>query len=466
MAHAAVKVQPAPHEEPLSTEFAVEVGGSSAPVYLAQVLGISVEARRKYNGGDAGATMQTPFTSFDMSAPTEVKVTFQDAVQKAVLLPSSKRITPTIKGNQVIFKITEPGQYVLEINDNWSSELQIFANPLEAGVPDRADPNVIYFGPGIHHVQNIVVPSGKTLYIADGAILYSHYEKGVSNRMPVIMLDGDNIRLCGRGIVDASKCPFHTRPLLGVHGKNIEVEGITLRDSSIWTVPVGASENVKFTNVKIFGWRGNSDGIDICGSRNVVVEKSYFRTADDLVVIKTYVMPPQPFKFSRDFALEFVPCDGETRNVLVKQCVLWNDLAHALSIGAEVMKDVDNIRFTDCDVVRDKGREWLLRVFQCDAAHISNIRFDHIRIEESQHLASVWINKANWSRDDERGRISNITFDHITVSGSNTAIELSGFDAEHAVKDVSFDDVVLNGAPLNAKQIKSNAFVYDVKVKP
>ncbi len=464
-ASAAVKTQPAPAGEPLSKDFTLAAGGKAAPVYLARVLGIDPEARKKYRGVETEALMQTAFASFDMDSPTEVKVVSAAPVEKAVVRPLSKGITPTVQGNVITFKIAQPGQYVLELNGDWKQALQVFANPPEKDVPNPHDPNVIYFGPGIHEVETVVVPSGKTLYLADGAILYSTYTKGKSDTRPVVMVDGDNIRVRGRGIIDASKCPFHTRSLMTVHGKNIEIEGITVRDTTIWSVPVGGAENVKFTNFKLFGWCGNSDGIDITSSRNVTVEKSYLRTADDLVVVKACT-PAVPLKSSLDRALQYTPCGKESRDVLVKECVLWNDLAHALSLGAEMSKDVDNIRFTDCDVVHDLGREWVLRIFQSDSGRVSNVRFDNIRIEECRRLASVWIGKVNWSTDLERGHIDNTLFENIKVLEGNPAVELTGFDAEHAVKGVTFKNVVVKGAALNAQQIKSNAFVSDVKVQP
>ena len=47
------------------------------------------------------------------------------------------------------------------------------------------------------------------------------------------------------------------------------------------------SENVDISNVKILGYRANSDGVDICNSRNVAVHGCFIRTLDDLIVIKT-----------------------------------------------------------------------------------------------------------------------------------------------------------------------------------
>ena len=138
-------------------------------------------------------------------------------------------------------------------------------------------------------------------------------------------------------------------------------------------------------NVKLIGYRANSDGIDICNSRDVTVDGCFIRTLDDLIVVKSD------------------QGQGEVRKVVAKNCVLWNEVAHALSVGAELRENVDDVLFTDCDIIHDLGREWTLRVYHCDSARISNIRFENIRIEETKRLISLWIGKAVWTRDEARG---------------------------------------------------------------
>ena len=151
---------------------------------------------------------------------------------------------------------------------------------------------------------------------------------------------------------------------------------------------------------------------------------------------------------------------------MAKGCVLWNEVAHAVSVGAELRDPVEDVLFKDCDVIRDKGREWSMRVYHCDSAKVSNIRFEDLRIEESPRLISLWIGKAVWTRDEERGQIRTVAFRNIRAAAEKPLVELKGFDEAHAVEDVSFENVVINGKPLAAPEIKSNGFVRDVKVRP
>ena len=122
--------------------------------------------------------------------------------------------------------------------------------------------------------------------------------------------------------------------------------------------------------------------------------------------------------------------------------------------------------FTDCDLIHDTGREWALRVYHCDAATISNVRFENLRIEEARRLISVWIGKAVWSRDAERGHIRGVSFKDISATTQTPRGELKGIDAGHVVEDVAFHHVLVNGHPLATADIKTNAFVSRVTVTP
>jgi hypothetical protein len=146
--------------------------------------------------------------------------------------------------------------------------------------------------------------------------------------------------------------------------------------------------------------------------------------------------------------------------------VLWNEVAHALSIGAELREEVEDVLFTDCDVIHDLGREWTLRVYHCDAARIRNVRFENLRIEESPRLISLWIGKAVWTRDDARGHIDGVAFKNIVARANPLRVELQGFDEQHRVENVRFENVIVNDRRLSPSDVKTNAFVNQVAILP
>ena len=456
-----VQVCPAPAGEDLSKDYVVQVEGRDVPVYVARVAPAEPALRWKAMDDKARSAdyyTNAAFGYFDMQGAVTVTVTCPQTIRSVRVLPSSLNIQPTVQGRTLTLTLAEPRHLTVEVNGNWVGALHLFANPPESGAPRSGDPNVLYFGPGIHEVSHLVVSNNQTVYVAGGAVVrgvirpderfnISSYS-GLRTYSPTFVLRGTNITFRGRGIVDGSRCTTHARNLIVVQGSDITLEGVILRDASTWNIPIRRSDRVRVRNVKVLGYRANSDGIDICNSRDVTVEGCFLRTLDDLIVVKT------------DHG------QGEARGIVAKDCVLWNEVAHALSVGAELRENVDDVLFTNCDVIHDKGREWTLRIYHCDSARIRNVRFENLRIEESPRLISLWIDKAFWSRDAERGHIDGVRFRNIRAQADPPRIEFKGFDATHRVEHIVLEDVVVNGRPLVQAEVRTNAFVSGVTVRP
>jgi hypothetical protein len=443
-----VRIYPAPTGEELSKDYRLSLQGRDAPVYVTKVA--PSDAKRRWKAMDDKVNSaeyfdKASFAYFDMQGPVAVAVACPEVIRSVKVLPTSYGIAPKVEGNNLSFTLSEPRQLTIEINGNWVGSLHLFANQMEVAAPAAGDPNVVYIAPGIHDVtQGLKVGDGKTVYLAGGAVL-----RGVGRGGPVLSLVGKNITLRGRGIIDGGLSPTHSRNLLSIHGSDITVEGIILRDPSTWTIPIRESDNVTVKNVKVLGYRANSDGIDICNSSNVMVEGCFLRTLDDLVVVKCNHQ------------------QKEARHVVVRNCVLWNQVAHPLSVGSELRENVDDVLFTDCDIIHDTGRDYSMRIFHGDSATVSNVRFENIRIEQTHKLISLWINQTRWSRDPERGHIEGVTFKNIhAVSPLPVSIELQGFDATHGIDGVLFDHVGVNGVPIQSRDVRCNAFVTNVKVEP
>ena len=229
---------------------------------------------------------------------------------------------------------------------------------------------------------------------------------------------------------------------------NISVEGITLRDGSVWTLPVRNSKNVIIDGVKILGYRANSDGIDVCNSENVIIRNCFIRTLDDLIVIKT------------------LKNGGPCKHVHAYHNVLWNEVAHAVSVGAEISRDIVDVVFEDCDIIHDKGREWSMRVYHCDDAKVSGIVFRNLRFEESRNFLSLWINTAICSTSKDRGHIKDILFEDITAENVlRPTVQLLGYDASHLVENVVIRNVSVNGKKITSADVQTNEFVKNITVK-
>lgn len=450
--------------------------GRAVPVYKTKIAPKTEIPRLNHSRKEFGFAS---FASFDLNAEVVVKVTYPEPVTAVKVLPTSFGIESKIEGNTISIPLKKPQNITIEVNGDWHESLHIFANPFEENIPDPDEPNVIFFGPGVHDITNVTVGDNMVVYVAGGAYLRCGTDpeenevelRGVKRKPPSFLLEGTNITVRGRGIIDQSAIPRANRryTIYAHYSQNIKIEGVTIFDPSHWTIPIQASDNIHVDNIKIIGWRGNSDGVDISNSRDALIENCFMRTLDDAVVIKSF----------GGF--------GEVKNIHTRKCVVWNELAHSLSIGAEVHENVSQILFEDCDVIHDVGRETALRVYHCDDALISDVTFQNIRIEEARRLISCWIGKTRWTETEERGNIRNIAFKDImaisapidtTLTGfqdgsdwkpyiirDHASLELIGFDEEHTIEGVVFENVILDGKPVVAKQVTTNDFVKSIQFK-
>ena len=166
---AEVVVYPAPEGEDLSADYALEVDGQSVDIYLARVTDVKDSREWLVKPGQLGGPYS--FASFDMSGPATVRVTsLKSDLDKLVIRPVAYGIKPTVNGNTATFTLEKPSKLSIEPNGRLDA-LLLFANPLEVEPPRKDDPDVIYFGPGIHHQRDIRVGSNQTLYIAGGAVV-------------------------------------------------------------------------------------------------------------------------------------------------------------------------------------------------------------------------------------------------------------------------------------------------------
>jgi hypothetical protein len=465
-----VRLYPAPEGADLSDAYSVKVEGRPVAVYQVKVAPEDKTRRwlamsDKPNSGDYYEVAAMAY--FDMNAPVRVTVEVGTAVHSAKILPTSAGVVPQIQGNGISFTLNEPCKLNIEINGEWVKSLHLFANPFETDVPDPNDPDVIWFGPGIHEIEPMTVGSNKTVYIAGGAIVRGvtngkYYHGGVPGypgeccHVGVFMFDGDHIRLRGRGIFDGGKLGMPPRRLrlFWERGSDIVLQDVIVLDPPAWTMPVWDSQNVRFDNLKIIGFRANSDGIDIYNSTDVTVNNCYIRSLDDLVVIKAFLK--------------------DTRRVTVENCVFFNQLAHPFEIGSELYgAAVSDIVWRNCDVIHDQGREWTFRIMNSGDSEVSNVTYENIRVEEcapNNRLISLGLNFGHDGyhppsyASPEYGKIRNVLFKDITVkSDQPLQVILDGHDVVHTIDGVTFRNVRINGQPLTRQGVQSNEFVYNLK---
>ncbi len=471
---ATIIIYPSPQGEPLSKDYSVKINGRILPVHQARVSAAPINQVWPGYQRPIEQSELASYCSFDTDETVTVSVTSTVKVKDVVIRPLSYNIKPIVKGNVITFTVSHPAQLTVEVN-GWHKALHMFVNPLVKNIPDRNDPDVLYFPAGVHKTGIIHARDNQTIYLEGGAIVH-----GV-----IYVQNVKNCKIMGRGVLDASTIGrFDARNIIFVDSsENISVEGVTLKDAQSWAFMVFRSKNITIENIKLIGnWRYNSDGIDIVNSSDVSVSKSFVRAFDDCIVLKGILKEP-----------------GVVKNIHIDSCVLWNDWGRALEIGAETAADsMYSISFSNIDIIHYV--HIAMDIQNGDRAHIYDVSYENINIEEPIVENAYYDNKEspikniqqaksynplfthtpqqlglliemniranNYSRDTVRGTVRNIQFKQIRYRGTHDpASVLVGYSAEHSVGDIIFKDLFINERKITSTEegrFRVNDFVQDV----
>ncbi|MDQ0598046.1 hypothetical protein QF037_002391 [Streptomyces canus] len=420
-------VFPIPSGVPTNSSFSVKArtaGGNwqTVPVYRARAKQIDA------NTG-SGPVFNSSVATFDFTGTVEVAVTSaKGAIGSAKIRPLSYGTRFTVDGDTVSFTLTEPRNLSIEIDGEIFNNLQLHANPIETHVPDPDDPDVIYFGPGLHKTtDNVVkVPSGKTLYLAGGAVLTSRVE----------FVNVENARLIGRGVLYNSPSG-----VLLQYAKNIEIDGIlVLNPSSGYSVTVGQSKQVTIRNLHSYSHGQWGDGIDVFSSEDVLIEGVWMRNSDDCIAI---------YAHRWDYY-------GDCRNITVRNSTLWADVAHPINVGTHGNTDkpetIENLVFSNIDILdhREPQMDYqgCIALNPGDSNLLSNVRAQDIRVEDFRwgQLINMRV-MYNKSYNTSVGRgIDGVFIRNMTYTGTHANPSIMvGYDADHAIKNVTFQNLVING---------------------
>jgi hypothetical protein len=439
LSYAAIVTYPAPAGENLSGDYELSVGGQKVDVYSARVLDPPFAGKEYDYGGNYS------FANFDVAGPVEVRIESTRSLSNTVIRPISPGVEMRFHGENTLV-VSLPGPRKLSVEpDGKNGPLLLFANPIEDQKPSSSSSNVIYFGRGIHQAGRITVTNGQTLYLAGGAVV-----KGG------VMVEGENIRIAGRGILDASDYEWRKGPtpcVVNIRGTNIDVSGITIRGASHWTIVPRDSRNVTVRGVKLCGSRvQNDDGINPCNSQDVLISDCFIRSDDDCIALK---------------GLEFTAANSNVERITVENCILWCDRARIFLLGHEsrakfmrsiVLRNLDIIHFSMTPFLFEPGEEMRLE----------NVVVEDVRLhgEGQNELIRLRPVVNQYMRNKVPGHVRDIHFRDVSVEGrpGRYAVQLIGADDQHTVSDVSFVRCSVNGSLLttNSTNIQIGNHVSDV----
>jgi hypothetical protein len=419
-----VVAYPAPAGEALSTEYQVQAAGQKVDVYTARVLDPPFAGKEYDYGGPYS------FANFDMSGPVTVRIASPRPLRDTIVRPASAKVRMTVEDEHTLTLAMDRPYKISVEPDGRKGPLLLFANPPETNTPKQGDPNVVYFGPGVHKPEKILLKSGQTLYLAGGAVVKAE-----------VLAEGSNIRILGRGILDGSDWEWRKGPIGNLiairNSSDVEVNGVTLRGSSHWTIVPRNSRRVTIRNVKLCNSRvQNDDGINPCNSQDVLITDCFIRSDDDCVALK---------------GLDFSGANSNVERITVENSTLWCDRARIFLLGHEsraeymrqvTLRNLDIIHFTMTAFLFEPGEDM----------HLEDITAEDIRIHGEGQREFIRLRPVvnQYMRKKVPGFVKNVRFHNVTLEGApgEYLVQVQGADAEHNVQDVTFDNVSILGEKL------------------
>lgn len=339
----------------------------------------------------------------------------------------------------------------------------------------------------------VVVPAGKyvtgslflksniNLHLEAGAVLLgsqnvedfplwrSEWEgpNAAVRRAPLIAGENlTNVSVTGRGVIDGRgemwwKMQLEKRgmevlrPLSYrlVNSYNLLVEGVTFKNSPMWTVSPLNCDNVTIRGITIINPPDspNTDGINPESCRNVRIDSCHVDVGDDCITIKSGK--------ETDGRRELTPCE----NITITNCTLLRGHGGVV-IGSEMSGSVRNVVISNCVFVgTDRGLRFKSR--RGRGGVIEDVRADNIVMDGvgCAFAVNLFYGCGAWGEDKvtdqkpwpvdgstprfRRFRFSNITAKNIKWAG----IYIQGLP-EMWVSDMGFDNVALYVDPENTEK--------------
>ena len=385
----------ASHDGPLkngmviSPYYTLTIGGEEVPVYSTRC----AKSVHSFAWADIKKTDESK--NFEV----EVKLTareqssvFSEWEPSVTVLPQKRGVEAEISEKEVTARLSDFGSFTFSFNKKGDEALTLYlAEYEEFSVPEgweiqrleakkhtmaettfEAENTVYYFEKGRHFIDSVSIPSNAEVYLEAGAYL-EVYPDGDGEYSPVFRPSSgtENVKLCGRGVVDFYACMGGDAKKKGAFDfqgtKNIKVDGVISINSNTWTLCFTDCENVAVSRCMLFGYRTYSDGIMLSDCRDSEVTACFVRTGDDAMETKS------------------TSAQGYTDNVTFRDNDCWTDKGLGYGVVWETNHDVKNVTFIDCSVGFAQS-DWDERIGALAIQlgdhfnKVENIRFENIEI--------------------------------------------------------------------------------------
>lgn len=206
--------------------------------------------------------------------------------------------------------------------------------------------------------------------------------------------------------------------------RNVRVENVILHGSMAWTLNLECSRGVTVRNVVIDDNRhvANTDGIDITGSSDVLIDHCFVSCADDGIVVKN------PIHTGRAMS-----------NVHVKDCTVIT-VMNAFKIGTETGHDISAVLVENCHFCMPDiypGSVSGISIESCDGSHVSDVTLRGITMDRVLCPLYICLNMRNRYGDPYSeevganrywgGSISGVTIEHVRAADAELPCIITGF---------------------------------------
>lgn len=394
----------------ISPQWSLKINNKATPLYATAVYDWEL---------DRGVVQSFQYIFInDDSFSLDIRLKFSGEIKSVSVLPEALGASAQVSGGVVSTVINKCGTYTYLINDD-SQECAVTLFVCEQTDEDAqihqyqkiyGKDNVDVYEKGFYCLDTLPVDKD-VIYFKKGSFISANHINDIKSQedeqnntlSPFANIYAkENAIITGFGTIDFTKLDRKERNLINLYFcKNTTIEGLTILNPNSWTITAYASENCKINRVAIFGYRMNSDGINICGCANMKITNSFCRNGDDSFSVKT------------------TNTEYECHDVEFSNCIAWSNKARCFGITGEVERDIYNVLFSDCAVIY-RNATWdndriasLAIIVETGSGNIDNVVFDNIEIH---HDSGRPISCIIYGEDISGCSIKNISFKNIKFS--------------------------------------------------
>lgn len=239
------------------------------------------------------------------------------------------------------------------------------------------------------------------------------------------------------------------------NSKNVQVSGLSLKDSPFWTTHFYKCENVKLLNLRITSPKTpvkapSTDAVDIDVCTNFLIKNCYMSVNDDAVALKGGKGPYSDKDEN----------NGENRNIIIEDNE-YGFCHSALTCGSESIHNY-NILFRRCKL-HDAEKTLHLKM-RPDTPQL----YEYITVEDITGDAGSLISIKPWTQFfDLKGRTEPLMSYCQNVTMKNIKLDCPvGFDIadsdKYQLKDFTFENVAINSPK---GQLDKTQSIKNVKIK-